>query len=61
MPIWRRAIIIGILFVTVGVVYGVVQYPHPENWDYAGVTMLVALGAAMTFIFAILLRGSRDL
>jgi len=38
-----------------------VQYPHPENWDYAGVTMLVALGAAMTFTFAILLRGSRDL
>lgn len=61
MPIWRWAILIGILFVTVGVVYGVVQYGFPDLWDYAGVSLLVVLGAAMTFTFAILLRGSRDL
>ena len=61
MPIWRRALLIGILFVTVGVVYGVVQYGYPENWDFAGVTMLIVLGVAMTFTFSVLLRGSRDL
>ncbi len=61
MPIWRWAILIGILFATVGVVYGVVQYGFPDLWDYAGVSLLVVLGAAMTFTFAILLRGSRDL
>jgi len=61
MPIWRRAIIIGVLFAIVGVIYGVVQYGYPNLWDFAGVTLLVVLGAAMTFTFAILLRGSRDL
>lgn len=58
---WRRAIILGVLFVSVGLIYLVTQYPHRENWDFTGVTLLIALGAAMTFIFAILLRGSRDL
>jgi hypothetical protein len=61
MPIWRRAILIGILFVTIGVIYGVTQYSTPEAWDFAGVTLLIVLGAAMTFTFGILLRGSREL
>lgn len=61
MPIWRRAIIIGLIFVVVGTVYAVAQYQHPEDWDFSGVTMLILLGVAMTFTFSVLLRGSRDL
>ena len=58
---WRRAIILGVTFVTVGLIYLVSQYGHPENWDFAGVTLLMVLGVAMTFTFAVLLRGSREL
>jgi hypothetical protein len=61
MTFWRRAIILGITFVSVGLIYLVSQYPHPENWDFAGVTMLIFLGVAMTFTFSVLLRGSRGL
>ncbi len=61
MPIWRRAILIGVTFVIVGIGYFVGQYPHPETWDFSGVTLLIVLGAAMTFTFAVLLRGSREL
>jgi hypothetical protein len=61
MTFWRRAIILGILFVSVGLIYLVSQYGHPETWDFAGVTMLIFLGVAMTFTFSVLLRGSRGL
>ena len=61
MPLWRWAIVIGIIFVIVGVIYGVTQYATPETWDFAGVTLLIVLGAAMAFTFSILLRGSREL
>ncbi len=58
---WRRSIILGVMFVSVGLLYLVTQYGHPENWDFTGVTLLMVLGVAMTFIFAVLLRGSREL
>jgi hypothetical protein len=61
MTFWRRAIILGVVFVGVGLIYLLVQYSHPENWDFSGVTLLIVLGVAMTFTFSILLRGSRDL
>ena len=61
MFIWRNAIILGIGFVVVGALYLLLQLPHPESWDYSGVTLLIVLGAAMAFTFVILLRGSREL
>lgn len=60
MTTWRSAIIIGIGFVVVGVLYLVTQ-GSGEWLDRAGATMLIALGGAMAFGFAVLLRGSRDL
>lgn len=59
---WRNALILGIIFVVVGVLYFSVQGPDTGTTsDRAGVTMLVILGGGMAFIFSILLRGSRDL
>jgi hypothetical protein len=62
MFIWRNALILGILFVIVGVLYFLVQGDDmARTMDRAGATMLVILGAAMAFVFTILLRGSREL
>jgi len=60
MTTWRSAIIIGIGFMVVGVLYLVTQ-GGGETMDRAGATMLIALGVAMAFGFAIILRGSRDI
>jgi drug/metabolite transporter (DMT)-like permease len=51
---------IGVGFMVVGVLYLVTQGAG-ETMDRAGATMLIALGVAMAFGFAIILRGSRDL
>ncbi len=60
MFIWRNAIILGLGFVAVGVLYLVLQ--GSDEWlDRAGATMLILLGVAMAFTFFILLRGSREL
>ena len=62
MFIWRNALILGIIFIVVGVIYFVFQGPDVGTTsDRAGVTMLVILGGAMAFVFSILLRGSRGL
>jgi hypothetical protein len=58
--IWRNALILGIVFVIVGVAYYLLQ-GEGLGLDRAGATMLVFLGGAMAFVFAILLRGSREL
>lgn len=60
MFVWRNALILGIGFVVVGVGYYLVQGTG-AGLDVAGATMLVVLGLAMAFTFAILLRGSREL
>jgi hypothetical protein len=60
MFVWRNAIILGIIFIGVGLLYLWVQ-GNGATMDRAGVTMLVILGAAMMFTFTILLRGSRGL
>ncbi len=60
MFIWRNAVILGIIFVLVGLGYYLVQGEGP-GLDRAGATMLILLGGAMAFVFAILLRGSREL
>ena len=62
MFVWRNALILGIIFVAVGVLYYLVQGGDTEvTSDRAGATMLIILGAAMAFVFSILLRGSREL
>lgn len=60
MFIWRNAIILGLIFVGVGLLYWWLQ-GDGHTLDRAGVTMLVLLGAAMMFTFTVLLRGSRGL
>lgn len=60
MTTWRSAIMIGVGFMVVGVLYLVTQGAG-ETMDRAGATMLIALGVAMAFGFAIILRGSRDI
>jgi hypothetical protein len=60
MFVWRNALILGVIFVVVGVIYFLVQ-GDGASLDRAGVTMLIILGAAMAFVFSILLRGSREL
>ena len=57
---WRNALILGVIFVVIGVGYWYVQ-AKIEVIDLAGATFLVVLGVSMAFVFAILLRGSREL
>jgi drug/metabolite transporter (DMT)-like permease len=57
---WRAAIFLGIIFIVVGVVYLIGQ-GNGQWMDRSGATLLIVLGAAMAFTFAILLRGSREL
>jgi hypothetical protein len=62
MFIWRNAIILGGGFVVVGVLYLLLQGDETLPWlDRAGATLLILLGVAMAFTFAVLLRGSREL
>jgi hypothetical protein len=62
MFVWRNALILGIIFVAVGVLYYVVQGTDTATTsDRAGATMLIILGGAMAFVFSILIRGSREL
>ena len=60
MFIWRNALILGLIFVVVGVIYWYVNHTN-LGLDLAVATMLVILGVAMAFVFAVLLRGSREL
>lgn len=60
MFVWRNALILGLIFVVIGVAYYFLN-SYTVGLDVAGATMLVILGGAMAFVFAILLRGSREL
>ena len=57
---WRNALILGVIFVSIGTIYFVVQ-GDGKTIDRAGVTMLIMLGVAMSFGFAVLLRAAREL
>jgi hypothetical protein len=62
MFIWRNALILGGGFVVVGVLYLLLQGDATQPWlDRAGATLLIVLGLAMSFTFAVLLRGSRGM
>ena len=54
----RNAALVGLIFVVIAIVYWVA--PDLAHWpvDYAGVTMLFALGIAMALMAYILVAGS---
>lgn len=54
----RNSIIVGAIFVAVGVIYWAVPYFGDWHLDYAGVTMLAALGIATALMFYVLIAGS---
>jgi hypothetical protein len=54
----RNAIAIGVLFVVVGILYLALAEPIGYDIEWAGVTMLVALGAAMGLMTYVLMAGS---
>ncbi len=54
----RKAALVGIVFVVIAI--GYYLFPaliDPTHIDYAGITMLVALGAAMSLMAYILFAG----
>ena len=55
----RRAASVGIIFVVIAFIYWGVQYfaGWPEDW--AGITMLLALGVAMSLMSYVLFAGLR--
>jgi hypothetical protein len=56
----RNAALVGILFIVIGFIYW--WLPTYGGWhvDYAGVTMLLALGIAMAMMAYVLVAGSRE-
>lgn len=54
----RNAAILGLIFIAIDVVY--VAVPMIGGWhvDYAGATMLAALGIAMAFMAYVLASGT---
>ena len=54
----RNVIGIAITFVVVGAVYALGAVPFGYHIEWAGVTMLGALGVAMSIMFYVLLAGS---
>jgi hypothetical protein len=54
----RNTIIIGGAFVLVAAVYALGAVPLGYEIEWAGVTMLAALGVAMAIMFYVLIAGS---
>jgi hypothetical protein len=54
----RNAALVGIIFVVIAVVYWAVPYFGGWHLDYAGTTMLLALGIAMALMAYVLVAGS---
>lgn len=54
----RNAVFVGLLFVFIGVVFWAVPAIGGWHVDYAGVTMLIALGVAMSIMAYVLIAGS---
>ena len=54
----RNAIFVGLLFAVIGVIFFAVPTLGGWHVDYAGVTMLLALGVAMAIMAYVLIAGS---
>jgi hypothetical protein len=55
-----NAIIIGIVCVVTGIVYGALAPVFGYRIEWAGVTMLIALGAALGIMFFVLHTGQGE-
>jgi uncharacterized membrane protein len=56
----RNSIAVGLVFVIIAVLYWAIPTIGGWHVDYAGVTMLVALGVAMSLMAYILIAGSHE-
>ena len=56
----RNSIIIGVTFVVVAIAYGGLAVPLGYHIEWAGVTMLFALGFALGIMSYVLTSGSSD-
>ena len=56
----RNAIAVGLVFVIIAVLYWAIPTIGGWHVDYAGVTMLIALGAAMALMAYVLIAGSHE-
>ncbi len=54
----RNAVLIGVLFIAIAVVYWFVPSFGSGHVDFAGMTMLAALGIAMSVMAYVLIAGS---
>lgn len=54
----RNVVVIGIAFVVVGALYALGAVPLGYHIEWAGVTMLGALGVAMSLMAYVLIAGS---
>ena len=54
----RNAAFVGVLFIVIGLIYWAVPYFGGWHVDYAGTTMLIALGIAISFMAYVLVAGS---
>jgi hypothetical protein len=55
----RRSLLVGLIFVAIAAFYWGVQRYAGWPVDYAGITMLLALGAAMSIMTFVLFAGIR--
>jgi hypothetical protein len=56
----RNSIFVGLIFVVIAVVYWAVPTIGGWHVDYAGVTMLLALGVSMSIMAYVLIAGSHE-
>jgi hypothetical protein len=55
----RQAILVGLVFVVIAAIYWTVPYLTGGIVDYAGITMFLALGVAMTLMVWVLFTGAQ--
>ncbi len=54
----RNAALVGIVFIVVGIIFWAIPAYGGWEMDYAGVTMLLALGVAMAVMAYVLVAGT---
>jgi hypothetical protein len=56
----RNSIFVGLIFVVIAILYWAIPTIGGWHVDYAGVTMLIALGASMSIMAYVLIAGSHE-
>jgi uncharacterized membrane protein (DUF485 family) len=56
----RNAAFVGVIFIVISVIYWALPYFLGGHVDYAGVTMLLVLGIAMSLMAYVLVAGSSN-